>query len=90
MATGRDTARVRGARRTGAFPPDHEVRAAAVLQPDEEAHEAFRWLINDMKDKSAAHVVRQALVTLYHQRNPAAAAAARKRAALQGGQIAAS
>jgi hypothetical protein len=50
--------------RTGAFDPDKSVRAAAVLHPDEEAHRAFRWLLEHM-DVSAAEVVRQALIALY-------------------------
>jgi len=54
-------------RRTGRFGPDEPARAAAVLQPDDEAHGAFRELIDDM-GVSGAEVVRQALLTLHRQR----------------------
>lgn len=56
--------------RTAKFPADQPVRAAAVLHPDEEAFAAFRWLLDDMDGASAAEVVRQGLITLYHQRKP--------------------
>ncbi|WP_433860357.1 hypothetical protein [Streptomyces kronopolitis] len=73
---------VRGTRtkRTGAFDPGSPVRAAAVLQPDDEAHKAYRELIADM-GVSGADVVRQALLTLHQQRR--GKSAAQKRAALQ-------
>ena len=54
-------------RRTGTFGPDEPARAAAVLQPDDPAHEAFRELIRDM-GVSGAEVVRIALLELRKQR----------------------
>ncbi|MFE7664735.1 ribbon-helix-helix domain-containing protein [Streptomyces celluloflavus] len=67
-------------KRTGAFASDAPVRAAAVLQPDDEAHEAYRELIKEM-GVSGAEVVRQALLTLRKQRR--GMSAAQKKTALQ-------
>jgi hypothetical protein len=57
-------------RRTGVFAADESVRAAAVLQPGEDAHRAYRELINEM-GVSGAEVVRQALLALHQQRHTA-------------------
>lgn len=59
--------------KTAVFPADAPVRAAAVLHPNDPAHAAFRWLLEDMKGKSQAEVVREALNTLYAQRKAAQA-----------------
>ncbi|MFH8350239.1 hypothetical protein [Streptomyces sp. NPDC018045] len=50
------------------------------MQPDEEAHAAYRELIHEM-NVSGAEVIRQAIVNLHKQRR--AEAAAKERAALR-------
>ncbi|MGX1976852.1 hypothetical protein [Streptomyces kronopolitis] len=69
--------------RSGKYTPDEPARAAAILQPHEDAHKALLWLVADMPGISQAEIVRKALVAFKDQRM-----AARPRAALQGGQIA--